>query len=64
MRYSDPADVKSFGKGECVRSVFDFLINYIILLALVVLFIWLNTIKVPDENFIRTWRSISTPSSI
>ena len=51
MRYSDPADVKSFGKGECVRSVFDFLINYIILLALVVLFIWLNTIKVPNENF-------------
>ena len=36
MRYSDPADVKKFGKRECVRSVFDFLANYVVLLALAV----------------------------
>ena len=51
MRYSDPADVKKFGKRECVRSVFDFLANYVVLLALVVLFIWLNTLRLPGENF-------------
>ena len=51
MRYSDSAETKKFGKRECVRSVFDFLFNYAILLALVVTFIWINTLRVPGETF-------------
>ena len=40
MRYADPAETnKIFGKNECIKSVFIFLGNYILLMALVVLFI-------------------------
>lgn len=52
MRYSDPADVKKFGKNECVQSVFIFLTNYVLLFALVFLFIWINTLRIENGDFI------------
>ncbi len=43
MRYADPSEVKKFGKSECVASVFIFLLNYLILVCMVVLFLWMDT---------------------
>lgn len=43
MRYADPSEVKKFGKTECVTSVLVFLLNYLILVCMVVLFLWIDT---------------------
>lgn len=43
MRYADPSEVKTFGKTECVTSVLVFLLNYLILVCMVVLFLWMDT---------------------
>ena len=43
MRYADPSEVKKFGKTECVTSVLVFLLNYLILVCMVVLFLWMDT---------------------
>ena len=52
MRYADPAATnKVFGKNECVKSVLIFLGNYILLMALVVLFIWVNTLHIEGQSF-------------
>ena len=53
MRYADPAETnKIFGKNECIKSVFIFLGNYILLMALVVLFIWINTLHIEGQSFV------------
>ena len=52
MRYAEPVEVKKFGRNECVKSVLVFAVNYIIVLALVSLFIWVNTIGRAGEDFI------------
>ena len=52
MRYAYPADPKKFGRNECVKSVFIFLVNYIFVLLLVVLFIWINTLGQEGEDFL------------
>ena len=51
MRYADSAERRTFGKVECVKSVFAFLFNYLILLLLVALFIWMNTLAIEGESF-------------
>ena len=52
MRYAEPVEVKKFGRNEGVKSVLVFAVNYIIVLALVSLFIWVNTIGRAGEDFI------------
>lgn len=52
MRYAYPADPKKFGRNECVKSVFIFLVNYIFVLLLVALFIWINTLGQEGEDFL------------
>lgn len=52
MRYAEPVEVKKYGRNECVKSVLVFAVNYIIVLALVSLFIWVNTIGRAGEDFI------------
>ena len=42
MRYADPAEVRKFGKTECVKSVFSFLANYLVTVCMVILFLWLD----------------------
>ena len=51
MRYGDSTERKKFGKVECVKSVFAFFCNYLILLFLVALFIWMNTLAIEGESF-------------
>lgn len=45
MRYADSAEIKKFGTAECVKSVFVFLANYLLLMALIVLFLWINSMR-------------------
>ena len=51
MRYTDPVEVKKFGKNECVKSIFVFFLNYLLVLLIVALFIWMNTIGQEGETF-------------
>ena len=50
MRNSDQTDFKKFGKTECARSVAIFLFNYLVMLLLVALFMWLNSLYVEDST--------------
>ena len=50
MKYSYSPEAKKFGRNECVQSVFIFLANYIIVLLMVLLFIWLNTLGAGRGN--------------
>lgn len=52
MKYSYSPEAKKFGRNECVQSVFIFLANYIIVLLMVLLFIWLNTLGQEGETFL------------
>ncbi len=61
MRYADPADIKdTFGKNECIKSVFIFLGNYIIALLMIGLFIWMNTTRAESGDFLGYIRSNSS----
>ena len=51
MSYSEKAEVKKFTRGAVVRSVFLFLLNYVILLLLVAFFIFLNSLESGRETF-------------
>lgn len=51
MRYTDPVEVKKFGKNECAKSIFVFFLNYLLVLLIVALFIWMNTIGQEGETF-------------
>lgn len=51
MRYANPVENKKFGRNECVKSVFIFLLNYAIVLLLVAMFIWMNTLGQEGETF-------------
>ncbi len=50
MRNSDQTDFKKFGKTECARSVAIFLFNYLVVLLLVALFMWLNSLRMEDTT--------------
>ena len=62
MRYADSAERRTFGKVECVKSVFAFLFNYLILLLLVALFIWMNTLAIEGRASQITSKSTTTLS--
>lgn len=51
IRFSEPPENEKFGKKECVKSVFIFLGNYILLMLIVCLFIWLNTLRIEGQEF-------------
>ncbi len=51
MRYTDPVEVKKFGKNECAKSIFVFFLNYLLVLLIVAMFIWMNTIGQEGETF-------------
>ena len=52
MRFSETPENTKFGKRECVKSVFLFLANYILLMLIVSLFIWLNSLRIPGQEFL------------
>lgn len=52
MRFSETPENTKFGKKECVKSVFLFLANYILLMLIVSLFIWLNSLRIPGQEFL------------
>lgn len=49
MRNSDQTDLKKFGKAECAKSVAIFIVNYILCMALVLLFMWLNSLRAEHD---------------
>lgn len=57
MMYSETTESKTFGRDECVKSVFLFLFNYIVFLGIISFFIFFNTVYteggVPFAEYIR-----------
>ena len=51
MRYADPGEVKKYSKNECAKSIFVFFLNYLLVLLIVAMFIWMNTIGQEGETF-------------
>ncbi len=51
MRYSESPEGKKFGRNECVLSVFLFLANFLILMAWVFAFIWINSMRIDGASF-------------
>lgn len=48
MMYSETTESKSFGRDECVKSVFLFLFNYAVFLGIIAFFIFFNTVRAPE----------------